>query len=78
VLFTLWKQHGYIDQWRRTNPWAILGEVTASLIAMVFQPGLVVICCWGYPERSLVKAAQTIRTFTPRLAFGVEWVEPTM
>ena len=76
LLFKLWKQHGCIDEWRSTKPWTILCEVYAKLIAMVFQHWLLVICCWGYPDRSLVKAAQTIRTFTPRLAFRVKWVEP--
>ena len=64
-----------VDEWLSTKLWAILCEVYAKLIAMVFQHWLLVICCWGYPERSLVKAAQTIRTFTPLLSF--EWVEPT-
>jgi hypothetical protein len=78
LLFKLWKQHGCIDEGRSAKPWAILCEVVASLIAMVFQHWLLVICCWGYPERSLVKAAQTIRTFAPRLALRGEWIEPTL
>jgi hypothetical protein len=71
LLFKLWKQHGCIDEWRSTKPWAILCEVYAKLIAMVFQHWLLVICCWGYPNRSLVKAAQTIRTFAPLLSSGL-------
>ena len=67
LLFKLWKQHGYIDEWRSKKPWAILCEVYAKLIAMVFQHWLLVISCWNYPDRSLVKAAQTVRTFTPLL-----------
>jgi len=34
---------------------------------MVFQHWLLVICCWDYPDRSLVKAAQTVRTFVALL-----------
>jgi hypothetical protein len=67
LLFKLWKQHGFIDEWRSKKPWAILCEVYAKLIAMVFQHWLLVICCWNYPDRSLVKAAQTVRTFVPLL-----------
>jgi len=67
LLFKLWKQHGCIDEWRSKKPWAILCEVYAKLIAMVFQHWLLVICCWDYPDRSLVKAAQTVRTFVPLL-----------
>lgn len=67
LLFKLWKQHGHIDEWRGKKPWAILGEVYAKLLAMIFQHWLLVISCWTYPDRSLVKAAQTVRTFVPLL-----------
>ena len=67
LLFKLWKQHAYIDEWRSKKSWAILCEVYAKLIALVFQHWLLVICCWDYPDRSLVKAAQTVRTFVPLL-----------
>jgi hypothetical protein len=76
LLFKLWKQHGCIDEWRSAKPWAILCEVYAKLIAMVFQHWLLVICCWGYPDRSLVKAAQTIRTFTPLLSSALSGLSP--
>lgn len=67
VLFKLWKQHGHIDEWRSKKPWAILCEVYAKLLAMLFQHWLLVMSCWRYPDRSLVKAAQTVRTFVPLL-----------
>ena len=67
LLFKLWKQHGYIDEWRSKKPWAILCEVYAKLLAMLFHHWLLVISCWSYPDRSLVKAAQTVRTFVPLL-----------
>jgi hypothetical protein len=67
LLFKLWKQHGHIDEWRSKKPWAILCEVYAKLLAMLFQHWLLVISCWAYPDRSLVKAAQTVRTFVPLL-----------
>ena len=76
LLFKLWKQRGQIDEWRSTKPWAILCEVYAKLMAMVFQHWLLVICCWGYPDRSLVKAAQTIRTFTPLLSSALSGLSP--
>ena len=61
LLFKLWKQDGLVDEWRSTQPWRILSEVYAKLIAVVVQHWLLLVSCWQYPERSLVQAAQTIR-----------------
>lgn len=68
LLFKLWKSHGKVDQWRTQNPWRILCETYAKLTAMVVQHWLLLIGCWAYPNRSLVKAAQTIRDYAPMLA----------
>jgi len=68
LLFKLWKQHGHVDESRSAKPWRILCEVYAKLTAMVIQHWLLLISSWAYPDRSLVKAAQTIRSFTPMLA----------
>jgi Transposase DDE domain len=67
LLFKLWKQQGQIDEWRSHKPWAILCEVYAKLIAMVFQHWLLLLGCWQLPDRSLVKASQAVRTFAPLL-----------
>lgn len=67
LLFKLWKQQGQIDEWRSHKPWAILCEVYAKLMAMVFQHWLLLLGCWQFPDRSLVKAAQAVRTFAPLL-----------
>lgn len=71
LLFKLWKQHGHIDKSRSAKPWRILCEVYAKLTAMVIQHWLLLVGCWVYPERSLVKAAQTIRSFAPMLATAI-------
>ncbi|MHB8600222.1 MAG: transposase [Ktedonobacteraceae bacterium] len=68
LLFKLWKQYGQIDEWRSQKPWAILCEVSAKLIAMVFQHWLLLLGCWQLPNRSLVEASQAVRTFAPLLA----------
>jgi len=65
LLFKLWKSHGRIDESRSEKPWRILCELYAKLLAMLVQHWILVVCCWCYPDRSLTKAAQTIR----RLAF---------
>lgn len=61
LLFKLWKDQGLGDEWRSTQPWCILSEGSAKLIAVVVQHWLLVVSCWHDPERSLVQAAQTIR-----------------
>ncbi len=68
LLFKLWKQHGHVDEWRSTKPWRILCEVYAKLLAVVVQHWLLVVSCWRFPDKSLVKATQTLRSHTPLLA----------
>jgi hypothetical protein len=74
LLFKLWKQHGHVDEWRSTKPWRILCETYAKLIAMVVQHWLILVSAWQYPNRSLVKAAQTVRDFAMMLASAMAGV----
>ena len=68
LLFKLWKQHGQIDEWRTQKPWRILCEVYAKMLAMLIQHWLLLVSCWTYPDRSLVKGAQTVRSYVLMLA----------
>lgn len=68
LLFKLWKSHGHLDQWRSQQPWRILCEVYAKLLAMLVQHWLLLVGCWTYPERSLVKASRTIQAYAGELA----------
>jgi hypothetical protein len=68
LLFKLWKSHGHIDESRSGKPWRVLCEVYAKLLAMVVQHWLLLTGCWTYPDRSLVKAAQTVRHHALHLA----------
>ena len=68
LLFKLWKSHGKVDEWRTEKPWRILCETYAKLTAMIIQHWLLLVSCWSYPNRSLVKAAQTVRDYAPMLA----------
>jgi hypothetical protein len=52
-----------------------LCEVYAKLLAMVVQHWLLLTGCWSYPDRSLVKAAQTVRQHALHLALSV--ADPT-
>jgi Transposase DDE domain len=61
LLYKLWKSEGGIDEWRTSNPWRILCEVYAKLIALLIQHWLIVLFAWHDPQRSLVKLAQVVR-----------------
>ena len=68
LLFKLWKSHGRVDESRSLQPWRILCEVYAKLLAMVVQHWLFLVSCWAYPHRSLTKAAQTVQKLALHLA----------
>lgn len=67
LLFKLWKEEGKIDEWRTKNPWRILCEIMGKLMAMVIQHWAILHGCWQDPARSMVKAAQVVRSYA--LAF---------
>jgi len=68
LLFKLWKSHGQLATWRTGKPERILCEVYAKLLALVLQHWALVVGCWAYPDRSLVKAAQVVRDHAVELA----------
>jgi len=68
LLFKLWKSHGRVDEWRTDKPERILCEVYAKLLAMVLQQWALVVGCWQFADRSLVKAAQVVRDHALELA----------
>ena len=75
-LFRLWKQYGRIDESRSAQPWHVLTEVWAKLLAVLVQHWLALTGCWQYPHRSLVKAAQVVQAqamhLLASLATGLE------
>jgi len=80
LLFKLWKSHGRIDESRSTNPWRILCEVYAKLVALVIQHWILLSCCWQNPNRSLTKAVKTqyrITCYEIRWARDLPSVAPT-
>jgi hypothetical protein len=72
LLFKLWKEHGRIDECRSKKPWRILCEFYAKLIAMLIQHWIFLVGCWQNPDRSLVKAADTVRSAAFALAIAVD------
>jgi hypothetical protein len=71
ILVKLWKTGGGLDQWRTADPWRILCEVYAKLLALTIQHWLLVSGAWRHPDRSLVQAAQAVRRFAPVLALAL-------
>jgi hypothetical protein len=67
LLFKLWKSEGRIDESRSAEPWAILCEVYAKLLAMVVQHWVLLTSCWSYSNRSLTKASRTVRAHALQL-----------
>lgn len=61
LLWKLWKSQGQIDQWRSAKAGAILCELYAKLLAMIVQHWIMLVGCWAYADRSLTKAAATVR-----------------
>lgn len=68
LLFKLWKEQGQVDEWRTERPDRILCEVYAKLLALVAQHWLLLIGCWERADRSLPKAAATLRDYALPLA----------
>lgn len=71
LLFKLWKSHGGLTTWRSQKPWRILCELYAKLIAMIIQYWCFLLGSWSFPDRSLVKAAQTVRQFALSLTLSL-------
>ncbi len=68
LLFKLWKSQARIDEWRSQKPWRILCEVYAKLLGVLLQHWLFLLSFWQFPNRSWVKASQTIRRHALHLA----------
>lgn len=68
MLFKLWKSAGQIDASNSKNPFHILTEFYAKLIAMVIQHWLFLTELWEHPDRSLHQASQVIQKHAFHLA----------
>ena len=71
-LFDLWKQHGRRDKTRSGQPWRILCEVYATLLALLIQRWVLLTGVWAHPDRSFVKAARTVRQRALALADALD------
>jgi len=71
LLFKLWKSVLKVDEWRSENPWRILCELYAKLIAVVLSHWLFQLEWAHYPDRSLFKAAQAIQKLAAPLILAL-------
>jgi hypothetical protein len=63
-----WQGHQRVDAWRSTNPWRSLTAVYAKPRAVPLQHRLARVGGGPYPDRRLVRAAQTIQAHATALA----------
>lgn len=61
LLFKLWKSHMQLDKWATRNPWRMLCEIYAKLLALVIQHWLFLTGDVHHLRMSLLQAQRTIR-----------------
>jgi len=71
LLFRLWKTYTLIDESESKNPWRILTEMYAKLIAVLIQHWLILASIWHIPEKSIVRASLTIQKFAVLLQLAM-------
>ena len=74
-LCTWWTSQGRVDESRSTTPWRLLGAVSATLLAMFLQPGVVLVRLWASPDRSVTQAAPTVQPQARPLASAFPCVQ---
>ena len=62
LLFKLWKQTGQVGISRSEQPWHVLCDLYAKLLGLLMAHWLLIVGCWQFPNRSMVKATQAIRS----------------
>ena len=63
LLFKLWKTYSHIDESESENPWRVLTEMYAKLIAVLIQQWILLASVWHIPNKSIVLAASLIQTY---------------
>jgi hypothetical protein len=71
LLFRLWKSHSFVDESNCENPWRVLTEVYAKLIAVLVQHWVLLVSVWHIPNISIVQACSTIRKFAVFLHINI-------
>ncbi len=72
LLFRLWKTCTLVDESTSKNPWRLLTELYAKLIAVVIQHWLLLASVWHPAEGSGMQAARTIQKFAVLLHLSLQ------
>jgi hypothetical protein len=72
LLFRLWKTYTFLDESQSQNPWRILTEIYAKLLAVLIQHWLILASIWNNPEKSIVQASLTIQKFALLLHLSID------
>jgi hypothetical protein len=72
LLFRLWKTYTRVDESLSANPWRILTELYAKLMAVLIQHWLILASVWQRADRSCVQAALTIQKFAVLLHLALQ------
>lgn len=75
LVFKQWKSGGRVDASRSAQPYRVLTEVYAKLVAMLVQHWCILLRGWDDPRRSLVKAAAMVRQHAFALLLTCRWWE---
>lgn len=70
LVFKAWKSGGGLDDSRSQQPYRVLTEVYAKLLAMLVQHWCLLLGSWDDPRRSMVKAAAVVRQHALALVLG--------
>jgi hypothetical protein len=72
LLFKLWKSYSGLEDTRSKDPWRVLCETYAKLLAALLQHWLMVTAHWQKLNRSWFKAAQVIRNWVTVLTLALK------
>lgn len=71
LLIKLWKSHGQVDWVADVKPWRVLCELYGRLLGQIVQHWILLVSCWAYVDRSLTKAAATVREHWLNIALNL-------
>jgi hypothetical protein len=71
LIFKSWKGLGGIDAWRTSDPQSVLCEVYGKLLTEVVRHWVIVVGAWSRQDRSLMKAAEVVRSLALSLAMAL-------
>ena len=71
LLFKLWKRQLNLDEWNSRNPWRILTEIYAKLLAAILFHWTLLFDFWRHPNHSLVKAFKAFQRYITSILFAI-------